>query len=757
MDELVLRKQQRLKQVFLILSISYHLYLHVTQAAFPIERDVAELTRVSPLKRWIVFMERVIKVCLYDIKIRYTTDFTDILWCMTKKNVVLGIHGQYSGWTTIRMYPNILHSEGYLRLQIFVHHQFNLNVTVIYYFEKYDLHKPGELYLMISGKRCNRLLYPFTFMSSGNSIEFAFPPDIDISLGIEYSIAQRLNLTHYHQMKTNGMYFLWGYFLATFFRIHVDMRAILALNYISCLRCKLIVYDGPTGKQPVIMNNGGTGRYQRIMASTFQVFVVLIEDVHRQEIAITYAPIYINTTVYDLSKKDNVEITFDNRTRCHGHSLSARLCVFVFYTSDSNTIRFSLNYLQFSGKYSGNQYAAGIVFFNHFNGTTEKLVELNSGLGSYKTSEFDIIGTGSKMYVSVFEYMLFASITLRFSMSMTNCIPVLVGDNHISYSGYITPVYGKWNVFQINQSSQALLEHNICYKFQFIHIKRSGYMLEFIFPGIIRMLFMIDYITLHQNVRNKRCSVDMKGPRHQSYWLYSSTFVKKGIVSINSFSVKLCGPLQYTYLQIITLPCTIPCPVLAQGNQCYPGDIEPSVWWGDNVNITCDICKNFYIFCKDVRMSSSILPLIRIKSNICKYAGVQIGTEDPSLLEVTLTFNRNDLLFVISAFTTETNINIGSTLCVVEIPVHTIKLVTPNIHQEITKRVVKTYEWGGALYHSVHQHIKVSWEAAASYCQESEAFLLTIHSRAEYLFVKETFLKTYNIVVLYVGVKRKVR
>ena len=71
----MLRKAPRLKQVFIMLSISYLLHIHFTQATFPVERDVAELVGVSPLKRWIVFMEKIKQVCLYDIN---TNDFSSL-------------------------------------------------------------------------------------------------------------------------------------------------------------------------------------------------------------------------------------------------------------------------------------------------------------------------------------------------------------------------------------------------------------------------------------------------------------------------------------------------------------------------------------------------------------------------------------------------------------------------------------------------------------------------------------------------------
>ena len=742
----------------MILSISYLLYLHITQAAFPIERDVAELVGVSPPKQWIVFVEKLMGACLNDIKTKESSGLTDILWCMIKKNTSPSMHWQYSTARIIHRYPNILHAEGNLRLQIIVHYQFNLNVTVMYYFDERGLAKMGVLYLTISGKRYTRLHYPFTYMSSSNSIEILFNRDIDICISVEYSIGQRFNLTNDREMQVNGMYFRWGNFQVTCFRIHVNMRARLALNITSCLRCNFIVYDGPTGKLPIIMKSKGTSEYQRVVASTFQAFVVVIEDIRRQETAITFSPIYINRAVYDLSYKDHVEISFDNHTNCHGYSLYARLCVFVFYTSRNKTILFSLNDLQFSGKYSGSQSEAGIVFFNYFNGTTEKLVELNSNLGSYKgDSDFEIIGTGSVIHISVFDYFLLASITLRFTILTKNCNTFLVSDNHISYSGYITPVPGKSNEFQINQPSQALLEYNVCYRFQFIYMQPSRHKsFKFTLPDDINpMLVKEGYNSLHP-LRYSGCIFSHQQPMYFLNDTNAPRYELKRIFFINSFEVYLCSPLQYSHLQIKILPCKIPCLHIIQEEYCYSSNLEPNVTFRDSVSSTCDICKSIYLFCKTVPLPRNILPLIQIKSKVCRYATLIMWTREPILFRVLFVFNRSDAFSALPEFKTPTYINLRSTSCVIEIPTYDIALFNPNMERETIRHVVKSFHWGGTLYHSIYQHIGVSWEAAASHCLGSGASLLTIHSQAEYQFVTDTFLKSYDFLVLYVGVQRKV-
>ena len=286
-----------------------------------------------------------------------------------------------------------------------------------------------------------------------------------------------------------------------------------------------------------------------------------------------------------------------------------RICIFI---SSRNMIHFSLKDLQFRGEYRGIQYAAGIVFFNRFNGTTAKLVELNTYIGSYNTAALGIIGTGSKMHSSVFEYTPFASITLIFSVPTNNRNPFLVGDNHISYSRYITLVPGKLNVFHINQSSRASLKYNVCYKFQFLHIKPSKYTFKFLFPDDCPMLVTGGYLPLYHNALLRECSFVMEGTRLQSY-TSKHLFDKEELVSINSFWVEFCGPLQYSYLQIITLPCKIPCPYMIHATDChFVKHLPPHGLWEDDVTITCDICKNAYIFCRGVHLQSNMSPLIRI-------------------------------------------------------------------------------------------------------------------------------------------------
>ena len=99
----------------------------------------------------------------------------------------------------------------------------------------------------------------------------------------------------------------------------------------------------------------------------------------------------------------------------------------------------------------------------------------------------------------------------------------------------------------------------------------------------------------------------------------------------------------------------------------------------------------------------------------------------PNVLIMFIALNRSDILSVEPTFKVnkDMHLQLRVTSCVVEILVSAMKWVQNSFPKKKTT-VANAFHWGGALYQSVHQHLEVSWEAAASYGQESGASLLTI-------------------------------
>ena len=735
-------------KLILGLLLLHNFHSHATQAAFPLERDIAELSGISPPKQWICFMERVARMCLNDIKTKEYMTLTDTLKCMTKKessrcelwDYILG--NIYC--SLLHILPNVLKCcFDSVRIQILVHQQFSLNVTVV---DARRL-KQDKPYFVVMGNEYTGQNFS-TLLSSDNMMEIYFLASTRLSIYIEFSVAETLHAINHRKIEANIMYIPWGFFLATCFHIQVDMRARLALDNVTCSPCKLIVYDGPNEKLPIILKIDKE-RFQRVLASTFQVLVVVINNREHQQALLTYTPIYKTTTVFNLSIEEHLQQRFDNHTWCYGHSWSARLCVFTFYTSSRNKIRLSINDLEFQGQSDHRDIAfkAGVGVVDHLQGTTGNLLKIESWL---RYDNREIVTIGNKMHVLIFVYSVFASLTLTFSVSTMNCTILLAFKNYISYSGYVAPTDHTLHDFQITQPLGTSFEHDGCFRFQFIT------MLD-----IFRVRFPAG-TTAHVTKLGcgpPSCYCDEKviiAP------LDRPIYMKKpgSIHNIDSMTVYACRS-SFIIIRMKLMPCTLPCKFVLDQGQC-------ELVYGSNMtlyeNNTCDICNNYYSGCASgvtrnaIQLRSNASFTLRIKSDICVSACLRIddarwfGTLLPAM-----SFRFPGDMLEIPALNTVSLMRIFSTLCDIEMPIAVIDYNLPMTGMElVTPYEVKTVFWGDVLYRRFSQLLPVTWERAAQCCFEAGASLLTTHSSAEYQFLKDNFLQARDTSLLYVGWRREV-
>ena len=480
-------------------------YCHLTQAAFPLERDVRELVGVSQPKRWIVFLEKRATKCLNDVKTKSPTNLMYALRCMLSKDTRERCLARLfrRPCILIQKYPNILKffdDYSYFlqqSIKIFIHRRFNVNATIV------RCNKPtvswnslgnDNIYLEIAEKKFKGPHYPVTVISPHNTLKIKFSTGQSYSAIIEFDVVQNHNMTNHLQMTENAMHFPWGDFLVTCFQIKVDLKARLSLGFIKCVACNVLVYDGPNERLPIILKISDTRKAQRVVGSTFQLYVVITEDDYQQKSHMAFAPVYIKTSVFILSMNGYHEISFDNHTQCYGHSFAARLCVYTFHTANGEKMRFTLTDLNFKGMYQGSSFAAGVLVFNQFGENLVKLMKFNSNLPLLDSTDFEIIGTN--IHVAIFVYSDFASLALKFSMSKTSCNILLVSNTYVSYSGYITPVNDTTNVFYVNRPSKDLPAYGSCYQLQFLWLE---YQIIIIFPRNAPVLMTINGFGFQNN------------------------------------------------------------------------------------------------------------------------------------------------------------------------------------------------------------------------------------------------------------------
>ena len=468
----------------------------------------------------------------------------------------------------------------------------------------------------------------------------------------------------------------------------------------------------------------------------------------------TYTPSYIKTAVFDLSKNEH-ELDFDNHTHCYGHSFSARLCVYTYYTTNSEKIRFTLTDLNFKGKYQGSNFAAGVFVYNQFGKTVVKLMKFNSNLALLEHTNMEIIGT--KMHVAIFVYSYFASLSLTFSMFKTHCDILLVSKNYITHSGYITSVHGIPRAFYVSQSSKDLTEYDRCFQFQFFEIEDE---IIIIFPENTQVLMTTTGFTFYKHV-DRLCGTVFNELTNQYNARNKNVeyLDRKRIVSFMEYmKVFDCLPNTYMQVRLKWLPCKLPCQYLNLEKKCEIGN-TPELMWHHGDNDTCNICVNKYTICDQVLLKNNFPMSIDIKPKRCASVDLSIRNRitdrSPAMI---LALNENNMISRVPDFTRWIYTWVYSDKCVVEIPKATLHINDSNTSPKrwATWDAIKTVYWRDVLYRGLSSQLLVSWEEAAQYCQDIRAFLLTIHSLAEYKFIKEAFLQPYDTSVLYVGLRREV-
>ena len=736
-------------------------YCHFTQAAFPLERDVRELVGISQPKRWIVFLDKRATRCLNDVMTKSPTSLMYALRCMlskeTRERCLVRLFRRPC--LLIQKYPNILkffddYSYFLQRsIQIFIHRRFNVNATIV------RCNKPTDswyslgndnLHLEIAEKKFIGPHYPVTVITPHNTLKIKFNTGQSYSAIIKFDVVQNLNMTYHPQMTENAMHFPWGDFLVTCFQIKVDVKARLSFGFMKCVACNVLVYDGPNERLPIILKINDTRKTQRVVGSTFQVYVVITEDDYKQKSHMTFAPVYIKTSVFNLSMNGRHETSFDNHTQCYGHSFAARLCVYTFHTAHGEKMRFTLTDLNFKGRYQGGSFAAGVFVFNHFGENLVKLMKFNSDLPLLDSTDFEIIGT--IIHVAIFVYSDFASLSLKFSMSKTSCNMLLVSNIYVSYSGYITPVNDTTHVFYVNKPSKDLPAYDNCYQLQFLWLE---YQIIIIFPRNTPVLMTINGFGFHNNGYDP-CSTFIKtltGKYHinnsKGEYRDRQTFV----ASIKYMKLSNCELNTYLQILIKWLACKLPCRHLQLERKCNPGN-APEMMWHDSDNATCDICEKNY-FCDSVLLKNNISISIGLKPNICLSVELFIASryrhKSPDMW---LSLNHN-MISRIPGFVGWINTWVSSERCILEIPKEAVH-AGGFFSKQTTLDEVKAAYWGDVLYYRLSSFRLVTWEKAARHCYDIGAFLLTIHSLAEYQFIKEAFLQSHDTSVLYVGLKRQV-
>ena len=734
--------------------ISITLNTDLAYTSYNMEKDTVELTGTSASKTWSVFMERRAWLCqnrkVWPDVINYLKCFvetrnpmdrciyqrsTDEFGCTFKK---------IKGFELVYLYQQDDDAE-VVSLSVHCLYSIKISFTSFRFVAK---HTSSYLKINVDGQSTTYegYRYPWSIGSKQSSAQFTFVGKCDkISCAsILYDIVDKMTNTHVNfqfnsQVTTHG----WGYDLINIFHIVVEMLYRVQIQSVSYSSCNLILYDGPNELFPRSLHTVGANHTNSITASTFQVLVKLDRLGHTNISTIRYGNIHIYKSEMNLRTDEIVAMTFNNLTRCESAHTRARSCVYLVHSKPDMYVKLSIKNLKVKGDYSGSHLGAGFVVFNVYGANIFKVTEFYESF--LNTAGVNITSSGIAMYVVIFSYSIYGSITTEAELSTVSCPGV-----HIDH-------YGKFEL----PYHQHVTRTGFQFRLQLISILRNTTCLEIQILPLITKRKRNDYYII---VEDSQTSLQINF--HQIATSGGSWGFPRQIVGhyYNIFSSSINGHWFVSYLGVFKmivarLPIWVKKSIVVIGIQqrnCHVpcGDIMPL---SKNMLISCNICSTYYLSSLGdaTQGRKDINPLhfhqINISLFTCEKLTLTMNSRISNLMSLGVYYNKT--LRIKCAWSVNIPL-LDNAKCEAALPLNT---VIDDRYSYIGKPKSYTGDvfkiWRNFAY--IMMSLKASWNFAAEICRSIGGFLLTIHSQSEYIFISSEFIKVHNVWLTYIGIKKR--
>ena len=764
--------------IFVILLMICFLQIFPTNCIFPLERDVAKMTGLSLSKTWMIFMEKRAWACGNNLSRQRSSALMDFFICLTFRNntskVCLETPWDYR--CSLRFEePNIIRSFSgreslYRTINIKVHQQFHINGTVSRFryvtYRKIDETKLRlsenfmELILNGSKHRYSGNHYPWSFLNAHHSLSILFNFFHDHEVNLEYNIIQKEAHLEYIWLSGKSLSYTNERYRINCVYIRVDVRARVALTFLSCLSCKSITYDGPNELLPVILNISKSLMTPiKLLTSTFQALIVVIHEHETSTMCnMSYQASYRSQNI-NFTKETHKNLIFDNSTNCDGYSFQVRSCVHVISSSVKFNFQLSIKKLSFYGIYRGSSFAAGMLVLTDNGKSVETICELYDSIFLDEHNEFNITITGTRLYVVMYAYTVYAHLSVNLIISASECVAYFV----TKYSWLYVPFDKSPNqdkTYTMNSTKFIDYANGFCMKIYLIQVEvmeSSQYSDIYHFLLHVPMPIMI---TLNVRKLSVLSEMNPNAEYHVGEYFGLYHLTEGPINKPNYDYVKYVGTAwdiwvnarKSMYYEIVfqSVSCLIPRQWLGLGNNL-------------SLNNTVNICENYYITCR----SSDVY----LKSNATVY--IQLLSEHTEGINVAVVGDQFIFLVIFSNITIKTSTTwlarqhfkvirrAGLTCQENYVAVVSMSSLLP-LSRAYTgyfnsDREYKTQFWKGRRYMLQNKdHWMVSWETASKDCLANNDYLLTVNSEDEYNFIHEAFLSDASSIVLFIGMRWKV-
>ena len=738
----------------LFIVLIYSTLTRESNCAFPLERDLQEVTGISPPKDWIVFMERRIWLCWRLLTKQLSVSLCEILQCVAG-NIT-------SGWRCInRAKRNEICMQGLnaftngieprfwgtdVRVTFKVHQAFNINITVTFLTsfpsdgmrscsQRLELGNPGDMFTYTDPE------YPVTIVDHSNSMTLSLHCRNNHCVIIEYSVASPHVYTNIkYRMSEAPVSFKWSHFRIYLLRFQVHKIARVSLHIAPCTACKIMVYDGPSYCFPQIIEKKlELTKPSTVRASTFYLFAVLVHTEALWNTSFSYEPDFHETKAIHLSDMNEFTL-FNNGSQCRNPTHYIRLCLFKLKSPNTKRILLSIRQIDFEGRLHGSNLFACVAVFDVMDGSLVELFELLHDVNP-NVEPFEATSTNNTMYILAYSYTEFANVDFEIVGTVTECITMTLVIPSQSYPDKQSPLFFNLRVLSDSHCLRVQPAITHCSKLVYhfilpfdvpvkIHVKavagtagRRGY-----FPEAHG-----DFYLIRRRIGSTKFNYfffgkfhDIKVTYYEPWWLY-------------------------VYMELVSMPCQVSCSLPCSGNVAS--------------GTVCNICQNYYIGNQFVGIIDNKMFVPRMLSNRCPaptlYIRNKIVRYSASYAWYISRFKvYSNSVVVLPLFSGGSEIRFrGDQNCCMEIPIGVVKKKQPMPTFDNTgcnhDRPKITKPWNGYLYTIMqNEYGYVSWNDAEISCQFMNGFLATVNSQGEYNFIRQHFFSEQEAMLLFVGIKQ---
>ena len=742
---------------------------------FPLEQDVAEMTGVSLSKSWMVFMEKRVQTCVLGLSRHRMIGLLKCLapksatqLCFYKRNHFIKGRKKFSYCVLALMEPNILKVyslfEYYRSITIKVHKMFDINITVsLFRYVHQDIRRENRLsdvYMEIilngSKHQYRGTRYPWSFIHTHHSLSIRFVRFRYHEVNLEYSILKRGVFREYSQLSLFAFSYILERYWMNYVHIRVDRRTRVALKLLPCLPCKIITYDGPNELLPTILRiSKGMVKTKELIASTFQVFVVVIQVGKTSAMGLTYKPVY-HSKSFNYTKGTYKDIAFDNNTNCGGRCTLVRSCVYEIRSLNPLNFQLSIRNLFFNGIYRGSEFA-GFLLLADDGESTEAICEFYD-IFAVDPYELNITVTGTHLYVVIYSYSVYGLLSVDVFISATECVGYFLDRSSWTHAPFLESrnlpkirYVLDWTSFN-NETRVFCIKVHLLQLVYFNQKKYQPYLeYEFSLETNTPVMVILDYRTLLGIPETYTFGVFpfVAGIYHTDQISYhrNANYAHARYLTTN-LAMKI---LEYRKFRFYA--------IAIQSSPCVVNDNWLGLGKHQLQNRVINICDKYYVTCKSRWLYPRPSSTIQIQFHPQDTQGIFLYLRGfDAQFELRIYGNRTILIPEFKGSPIRITIPKCKERDPIEISRQSVTVFRSDVlgGRHFKNSVIKTKFWKGRGYTYISNLGYISLNKAAAICHSGFGYMLTVDTADEYEFIKEGFLSGSVNHVLYVGARWKV-